>query len=179
MRIDPISSNQPPPDLAPLYDAVRSALGTVPMLMQVIGNSPAALEGYLGLNGALGKGALSAAVRERIALAVAETNGCGYCLAAHCALGQQAGLDAAEIERARRGTASESKAAAAVTLAREILAERGAVPESGLIAAMGAGLEASEIVEVVAHVALNCFTNFINNLAETEVDFPAAPALSD
>jgi AhpD family alkylhydroperoxidase len=67
----------------PLLEGVRKQLGSVPNLFRVVANSPAALEGYLGLNGALAKGRLDAKTRERIALAVAEINGCGYCLSAH------------------------------------------------------------------------------------------------
>ena len=67
----------------PLLEAVNKQLGSVPNLFRLAANSPAALEGYLGMMGALAKGALPAATRERIALAVAEVNGCNYCLAAH------------------------------------------------------------------------------------------------
>ena len=72
----------------PLLQAVKKQLGMVPNLFRLVGNSPAALEGYLGLNGALAKGALEAPTRERIALAVAEVNGCDYCLSAHSYIGK-------------------------------------------------------------------------------------------
>lgn len=107
----------------------------------------------------------------------AQTNGCSYCLAAHCLLGQQAGLSPAEVERARRGTASEIKAATAVTLASALLSQRGHVSESDLAEARRGGLSDSDLVEVVAHVALNTLTNFLNEMAKTELNFPAAPVL--
>ena len=62
----------------PLLAAVQKQMGVVPNLMKLVGHSPAALEGYLSLNGALGKGKLSVQLRERIALTVAEYNGCDY-----------------------------------------------------------------------------------------------------
>ena len=84
-------------------------LGSVPNLFRLVSTSPAALEGYLSLSGALGKGDLPAATRERIALSVAEINGCSYCLSAHTYLGKHvAKLDDAEMEANRSGTSFSS-----------------------------------------------------------------------
>ena len=111
-------------------EAVNSLLGSVPNLFRIVANSPHTLEGYLGLNGALGKGSLDAQTRERIALAVAEINGCNYCLAAHQYLGSNlARLSAAEIEAKRRGTSGDEKAAIAVSFAVKIKVEPGDVFE--------------------------------------------------
>src|SRR5271165_3488098 len=88
----------------PLLEAVKKQFGVAPNLFRLVSNSPAALESYLNLSGALSKGALPAATRERIALAVAEINGCNYCLAAHTYLGKDlAKLDDAEIAANRAG----------------------------------------------------------------------------
>ena len=84
----PASIQAAPAASRPLLEAVQKQLGSVPNLFRIVGNSPAALEGYLGLNGALAKGALDARTRERIALVVAEANGCDYCLSAHTYLGK-------------------------------------------------------------------------------------------
>jgi uncharacterized peroxidase-related enzyme len=178
MRLSTIPTTTSDAQVAPLYAAVKSGLGMVPNLMQVLGSSPAALKGYLDLSGDLGKGRLPAAVRERVALAVAQANGCDYCLAAHTLLGAHAGLDAAEAQRARLGTAQDAFAAGAVALALAVVRTRGAVADADLAAARRAGLDDSAIVEVVAHVALNVLTNYLNNLAHTTIDFPAAPALA-
>src|SRR5882724_12756425 len=100
----PASIETSPAAAQPLLQAVEKQLGVVPNLFRLVGTSPAALEGYLGLNGALAKGALDARTRERIALAVAEVNGCGYCLAAHTYLGEKvAKLDVVEMMANRRG----------------------------------------------------------------------------
>ena len=85
----PATIDAAPAAAQPLLEVVGKQLGSVPNLFRVVANSPAALEGYLGLSGALGKGTLPAATRERIALAVAEINGCSYCLAAHSLSGQE------------------------------------------------------------------------------------------
>jgi AhpD family alkylhydroperoxidase len=65
-----------------LLDGVHKKLGVVPNMFRVIALSPAALEGFLGLKGALSR-TLDVRTRERIAIAVAERNGCDYCLSAH------------------------------------------------------------------------------------------------
>jgi uncharacterized peroxidase-related enzyme len=157
----------------PLLQAVKKQLGSVPNLFRMVSNSPAALEGYVGMFGALGKGALSAATGERIALAVAEFNGCGYCLSAHTYLGKNvAKLDDAEMIANRSGTSSDRKADAAVRFALKVTQLRGHVSESDFQAVRAAGYTDAEIVEIVQHVALNTWTNYINEVAKTEIDFP-------
>jgi len=155
-----------------LFTAVQGKLGFVPNMMRVLGNSPAALEGYLNLSGALAGGVLAPKLREQIALAVAEINGCGYCLSAHTLLGGKAGLTADEILTARNSAATDSKSDAAIKLARAVTLQRGIVADSDLQAARNASLNDAEIIEVVQHVALNILTNYTNNVAQTVIDFP-------
>ncbi|SER16184.1 uncharacterized peroxidase-related enzyme [Nitrosomonas sp. Nm51] len=169
----PASINDAPQASKDALEAVNKQLGSVPNLFRIVANSPQTLEGYLGLNGALGKGALSAQTRERIALAVAQINGCNYCLAAHSYLGANlARLNRAEIEAARRGTSSNAKAAAAVEFAVKIAGNRGAVSDGDLQAVRDAGYSDAEIVEIIGNVALNTLTNYINEVLGTEIDFP-------
>ena len=124
-RIAMPAQDQTPAASLPLLAAVNKQLGVVPNLMKVVGNSPAALEGYLSLSGALGKGTIGAKTGERIALAVAELNRCDYCLAAHSYLGSNlAKLDDTEIDANRRGKSSDAKAAAAVQIGRASCRER-------------------------------------------------------
>ena len=156
-----------------LLNGVKAQLGLVPNLFRVLANSPAALGGYLGLNGALAKGALDARTRERIALAVAEVNGCGYCLAAHTFIGTNlAKLDAAEIAANRAGRSNDAKADAAVRFAVAVTEARGHVGDEALAAVRAAGWSDAEILEITVHVALNTLTNYVNEVAGTEVDFP-------
>ena len=154
-------------------EAVKQQLGSVPNLFRVVANSPAALQGYLGLNGALAKGALDAKTRERIALAVAEINGCNYCLSAHTYLGKTvAKLDDAEIAANRNGASNDPKADAAVRFAAKIVSARGHVSDAGLAAVKRAGFDDAQVIEIVLHVALNTLTNYVNEVAGTEIDFP-------
>lgn len=160
----------------PLLGAVEKQLGSVPNLFRLVALSPAALEGYLGLNGALSK-ALDAKTRERIALAVAETNGCDYCLSAHTYLGLNlAKLTAEDVALARKGGSADAKAAAAVAFAKKAAETRGKVSDADLAAVRAAGYSDAEIIEIVGHVALNFLTNLVNNVARTDIDFPAVRA---
>lgn len=161
----------------PLLEAVRKQIGSVPNLFRLVAQSPASLEGYLGLNGALGKGALPAATRERIALAVAEINGCSYCLSAHAHIGRTfAHLDDAEIAANRAGGSNDPKADAAVRFAAKVARERGHVSETDLAALKLAGYSDAQAIEVVLHVALNTWTNYVNEVFKTDIDFPLVSA---
>ena len=160
-----------------LLEAVKKQLGIVPNIFRMVANSPAALEGYVGLLGALGKGALPAATHERIALAVAELNGCDYCLSAHTYLGKNvAKLDDAEMTANRSGASNDVKADAAVRFASKVLRQRGHVSDEDVHAVKSAGYTDAQIVEIVQHVALNTWTNYVNSVARTEIDFPVVAA---
>lgn len=160
----------------PLLDAVEKQLGVVPNLFRLIGNSPAALEGYLGLNGALGR-TLDAKTRERIALAIAQANGCDYCLSAHTYLGLNlAKIDDTEIALNRAGHSGDAKADAAVVFARKVLDTRGRVSDADLAEVRLAGFTEAQVIEIVAAVAVNVLTNYVNNVADTDIDFPVVLA---
>jgi uncharacterized peroxidase-related enzyme len=161
----------------PLLDAVVKQLGSAPNMFRLIATSPAALEGYLSMSGALGKGALPAATRERIAIAVAEVNGCDYCLSAHSYLGKNlAKLDDAEMTANRSGASNDPKADAAVRFAAKVARERGHIGDAGFAAIKLAGYSDVQIIEIVQHVALNSWTNYFNNVFQTEIDFPVVTA---
>lgn len=156
----------------PLLDAVEKQLGVVPNLFRLVGLSPAALTGMLGLSGALAR-TLDVKTRERIALAVAQVNGCDYCLSAHTYLGLNlAKIDGAEIALNRAGASSDPRAHAAVRFAARVAELRGKVPDADLEAVKAAGFTDAQIIEIVALVAENVLTNFVNNVAETDIDFP-------
>ena len=173
----PASIDESPAASQPLLRAVEKLLGSVPNMFRLVGNSPATLEGYLGLNGALGKGSLSPATRERIALAVANYNGCDYCNSAHTYLAKNlAKLDDVEIAANRAGRSNDVKADAAVRFALNVARNRGQVGSADLETVRAAGYSDAEVVEIVAHVALNTLTNYLNEVFATDVDFPHVSA---
>jgi uncharacterized peroxidase-related enzyme len=161
-----------------LLAAVKSKLGLVPNMTRAMANSPAVLEGYLQFSGALHKSSLPARLREQISLAVSQANGCDYCLAAHSAIGKAVGLTAEQVRDSRLGTAVDPKADALIRFALEVLETRGRVNDAALTEVRAAGFDDGAIAEVVAHVALDLFTNYFNNVVATDVDFPKAPALT-
>lgn len=165
------------PASRPLLAAVEQELGIVPNLMRLVGHSPAALQGYLALNGALARGRLDARLRERIALAVAESNGCSYCLSAHTYLALNvARLSSDEIDAARDFRSTDARAGAALRFARRVAELQGRVSDVDLEALKNAGFDEAETIEIVATVALNVLTNYVNNVAQTDIDFPAVSA---
>jgi uncharacterized peroxidase-related enzyme len=173
----PATADSAPAASRPLLETVKRQLGAVPNLFRLAANSPAALEGYLALSAALAKGALEPATRERIALAVAQVNGCDYCLSAHTYLAKNlAKLDEAEIAANRKGSSSDRKADAAVRFAAAVARHRGDVRDEELAAVKRAGYDDAQIVEIVLHVALNTWTNYLNIVAGTEIDFPVVRA---
>lgn len=161
-----------------LFNAIQNKLGVVPNMMRTMGNSPALLEGYLNLSGALSHGALGAKTGELLALAISENNSCDYCVAAHTYIGEKlVHIDASTIENARRGNSADAKTEAAFKFATTLLAKKGLVNDTDVEAVKTAGFTDGEIGEIVGHVALNILTNYFNNTADTEVDFPTAKAL--
>jgi uncharacterized peroxidase-related enzyme len=160
----------------PILDAVHKQLGVVPNMFRLIAQSPAALQGFAANNGALNR-TLDVKTRERIALAVAQVNGCDYCLSAHSYLGLNlAKITPEEIALNRRGTSGDAKANAAVVFAAKIVRERGHIGDADVQAVRDAGFTDGQIVEILAVTAENIFTNLLNIVADTDIDFPVVRA---
>jgi uncharacterized peroxidase-related enzyme len=171
-RIEPVDPANTEAKTRDLLETVRKTLGLVPNLFRTAARSPAALEGLVVLNGAVARGGFRSSIRESIALAVAEANGCDYCLSAHSALGKGAGLSDEAIEKARAATALDGKTAAILDLARALVQNRGRISDSALNEVRQAGVTDEEVMEVIANVVVNIFTNYVNIVAGTAIDFP-------
>jgi uncharacterized peroxidase-related enzyme len=154
-----------------LLSAVQAKLGLTPNMTRVMANSPAVLEGYLNLSGALGN-TLNAKLREQIALVIAEANGCEYCLSAHSAIGKMVGLNEGEIALSRNAESNDPRIISALRFARAVNNNRGKVTDLEVEAVRASGFSDAEIAEIIAHVALNVLTNFFNNATHPTVDFP-------
>jgi len=156
-----------------LFNLIAAKLGMVPNMMRTMGNSPAALGGYLNLSGALAGGKISAKLGELIAIAVANANSCGYCNSAHSFIGEKlAQIPQSEIIAARSGKSSDPKTQAALSLSLSVLGNKGRVPASEISLAKAAGFDDGAIAEIICHVGLNVLTNYFNNAAAVEIDFP-------
>jgi uncharacterized peroxidase-related enzyme len=171
-RITALSSSSASAAAKSLLEATHAKIGMVPNLYSTLAHSPAALTGYLQQTEALSGGVLAPTLREQLALVTAGVNGCDYCASAHTLMGKGAGLSAAETDKNLSGLATDAKAQAALDFAKAILQSRGHVTDGQLQSVRGAGFSEAEIVEIVAHVAVNTLTNYLNNVAETVIDFP-------
>ncbi len=177
-RIEEIAPEKATDKAKELLDAVHHKLGLVPNMTRAMATAPVVLDAYVHFSGSLGKGKLPAKTREQIALAISEVNHCDYCLAAHSTIGKMVGLSPDQIRESRVGTAADSKTDVLLRFARKVLETRGRVSDNDLQEVRSAGFDDGAIAEVVANVALNVFTNFFNNVAETDIDFPKAEPLA-
>lgn len=155
-----------------LLDAIQSQLGTVPNFLKIFANSPVALRAFLGLHGVANAGSLDALTRERIALTLAQQNGCEYCVSAHTAIGRKTGLTGDEMAAARAGTSEDAQAAVAVKFARSLMDNKGEITSLELAEMRGAGYSESDIVEVITHVGMNFLTNILGKASRVDIDFP-------
>lgn len=171
-RFAPTTIDAAPDASKPLLDAVQSKLGRVPNIYGTMAHAPAVLKFALEGSGILGESSLSPALREQIALAVAGANQCAYCAAAHTAIGKMNGLSDDQTTAALKAEADDAKAQAAVTLAKQLIEREGFVTDEQVAAFKAAGFGDAEVMEVVAVVAFNVFTNYFNHVADTAVDFP-------
>lgn len=171
-HVNLIEPNHTTPDRAAVLSQIRQAFGTVPNMFRAVANSPAALKSMWGSFGALGGGTLPAKLGEQIAVAVADRNHCEYCLAAHTALGRKAGATAEEMAAAQAGHATDERTAEALRFALKMVEQRGQVDGDDVRRLRAVGFSEEGIVEIVAHVALNLFTNYVNVALNVPVDFP-------
>ena len=155
-----------------VLDQIHGAFGATPNMFRAVANSPAALQSMWAAFGALGGGVIGAALGEQIAVAVANRNACDYCLAAHTALGRKAGVSGDDLAAAQSGESADPRTAAVLRFALKLVNERGQVDATDGQALRDHGWSDEHIVEIVAHVALNLFTNYVNVALAVPVDFP-------
>ncbi len=172
-RVPLIDRAQTTADRQVVLDEIHAAFGATPAMFRAVANSPAALRSMWGSFKALGAGSLSARLGEQIAVAVADRNACAYCLAAHTVLGQKAGASASDMAAAQAGESSDPKTRAALRFALKVVDARGQADAADVQALRDAGFGDEAVVEILAHVALNLFTNYINIALDVPLDFPA------
>ncbi|MCE4557758.1 carboxymuconolactone decarboxylase family protein [Roseateles cellulosilyticus] len=171
-RVPLLAAADAPEASRPSLDAIHGAFGATPNMFRAVANSPAALQAMWAFFGALGGGSIPAKLGEQIAVAVADRNACEYCLAAHTALGRKAGATQAEMSAAQAGESADPGTAAALRFALRLVEQRGQVSAGDVTALRAAGFADGQIVEILAHVALNLFTNYVNVAFAVPVDFP-------
>ncbi|MBC7706119.1 MAG: carboxymuconolactone decarboxylase family protein [Rhodoferax sp.] len=171
-RILPVQQNNTPPMSAPILDMVKRKIGRVPNLVRTLAHSPAALKFYLSQTEALAAGTLNIKLREQIALTVAGINSCDYCASTHTFIGRSRGIDSDELADNLMGISNDLKTQVALDFTRQILTMKGHVDDETLTALKSVGFIDAEIVEIIAHVGMNIFTNYFNHVAKAAIDFP-------
>lgn len=171
-RLQPVDPSTATGKAKDLLDGVKGKLGIVPNMTKVMATSPVVLQAYLGFSGALAGGLLDAKTREQLALLISQQNHCDYCLSAHTAIGKMVGLNHDQIVASREGNGSSPKTTVALTFAKQVLDTKGQIAEADIAAARAAGFSDGEISEIIAHVALNVFTNYFNIATDVDIDFP-------
>jgi uncharacterized peroxidase-related enzyme len=171
-RIDAIDPDTTIGAVKILLDGVKRKLGFVPNLMRTLAASPATLDAFLNLSDRLGRGILGPKLREQIALTVAYSNSCRYCLAAHTAIGGRLGLTPAQLEAAYTADSTDPRIAAVLHFAQQLVEHKGHLSDEEVAKVRAAGYGDAEIAEIVGQVALCIFANYFNTVAQTDVDFP-------
>ena len=171
-RIELLTAATAPAASQPVLAQIEGAFGATPNMFRAVSNSPAALKSMWGSFGALGAGTLDAKLGEQIAVAIADANGCEYCLAAHTALGRKAGATSADMSAAQAGQSDDPKTAAALRFASRVVEHRAHIAADDVKALHAAGFDDGEVMEIMAHIALNLFTNYVNVAFAVPLDFP-------
>ncbi|MGH7535022.1 MAG: carboxymuconolactone decarboxylase family protein [Gemmatimonadales bacterium] len=170
-HLTPHTLSSAPQRSRPHLEAVEKSLGFIPNLFATLAESPATLEGYLALDGAYGRGALSAAERQLVLIAASTENDCGYCVAAHSTIAGLVKVPPAILAAVRNEEqVSDPKLEALVRLTRALVRERGRVPESDIEAFLRAGYDQEQLLEVIVGVGLKTIANYVNHIAETPLD---------
>lgn len=160
-----------------LLNDVQQAFGIIPNSVKVMANSPAVLESFVAFSQAMGRAGIGEKLHSQVKLTTSETNACDYCTSLLTAVGPAAGLTADDILSSRSASAADDRTDTALKFAEAVLESRGKVGGAELDKVRAVGFSDAEIVEIIASVVLGCFTNFLNNVAETTLDTPQAEPL--
>lgn len=176
-RTRPLDKNKATPHVKEIFGQIESKLGKIPNIFLHLGNSEAALKGFMDLSDAAGRTSLDPRLREKIALTVGQTNNCNYCLSAHTAIAKGFGLQESDILEARQSHTADPKSQAILQFAKTVVEKRGLVDEKNISDLKAAGVDDKEITEIILVIMVNMFTNYFNHITDPVIDFPVAPEL--
>ncbi len=176
-RVKPVSVDAAPLQIKPIFEQFKKKMGRVPNIFLNMGNSLPTLNAFVALSELADKTSLSPEIKTKLALTVAQTNHCNYCLSAHSAIAKSIGLQEQDILNARKAEAEEMKTQAILKFAKAVVEKRGEVSDQEMSSLKTAGATDQEICEIVLVITLNTFTNYFNNVVKTDIDFPLASKL--
>ena len=176
-HLEILTQEQVGPEVQEIFQGLKKKIGMIPNVYKLFANSPVAFKAFLEMEKTLEGGFFSPKEIQAIELMVSQVNECHYCLAAHTALGKMAGFSEQETLDLRSASIDDEKLRALTALAREITIQRGRPDDEYINDFFGAGYGKQALVELVAFVSIMNFSNFINNIAHTSIDFPLAKEL--
>lgn len=161
---------------ADIFASIKKSVGKIPNAYLTIGgHSPAALQQALAHNAMLQKSSLSAKELEAINLSVSEATGCDYCLAAHSMMAKKAGFSRVQIGELRRAEYADDTHLDTLTkFTQKLVTTAGTLPETDVSALREAGFNDRQVIEIISAVSAILFTNMVNRVNDTVVDFPQA-----
>jgi len=177
--LDVLKEEQTPPEVQEIFRGLKKKIGMVPNLYKVEANSPVAFKAFLDLGSRLEGGFFSPKEVQAIYLATSQSNECTYCLAAHTALGKMAGFSEEETLELRTATIQDEKLRALTGLAKEITQTKGHPGQERINEFFRAGYGQQALVELVGMIAFKTFSNYLNHIADTPIDFPEARDLQE
>jgi uncharacterized peroxidase-related enzyme len=159
---------------AELFASLKRSIGKVPNLYATIGtNAPAVLAHTLQTSALLKQSELTAAELEAINLTISQLTGCDYCLAAHTLTAKHAGYSVEQTVELRHGSFPENnRIDALLTFVRTVHGSTGTLPSAAVEAVRAAGYSDRQIIEALQAVSAILFTNMVNRVNDTTLDFP-------
>ena len=162
----------PEASAAKILDDLKKSIGRVPNIYKIMAHSPAVLTGYTAFSDNLKNGSLNAQDQQHIALVVAGYDKCVYCASAHTLMAHKAGISSEEATNNIHNKSDSSSTSTLLNFCTAILQTKGKVSDQDMAEIRNAGFSDTQIVEIVANVCANIFTNYFNHVVATDVDFP-------
>jgi uncharacterized peroxidase-related enzyme len=177
-RVNAVTPDKADQEVKEIYGQLEKKMGKVFNIFLNMGNSPAVLKSFIALDEAVNQTSLNPKLREQIALVVAQTNQCNYCLSAHTAISKGKGLADQEIIQARHGQAKDPKSQAILKFAKSVVDKKGKVNNQDIASLKAAGINDKELVDIILVIIINIFTNYFNNITDPQIDFALAPEIN-
>ncbi|MDA7977449.1 MAG: peroxidase-related enzyme [Pirellulales bacterium] len=178
-RLHPIDLESAPRATQKLMANVEEQLGMVPNFIATMAHSTSVAQAYLGLGNALDQCELSQELREQVALTVSQVNGCDYCVASHSAVARSIGLTEDAVRDARNSDSPDQHLETVLRFARQVIEKRGNVSEDDLEDLRSAGCDDPAVIEILGQIVFVTFANYLNNVAQTDIDFPSVPVIDN
>ena len=176
-RVSPVAVEKAPAAVKPTFDVIQKKMGRVYNMFRNMANSPETLNAFLQLNEMCDRTSLPKNLRAEIALVVAQTNNCNYCLSAHSQIAKLFGINDQDILWARKGQSQDNKWQAILRFAKAVVEKHASVSDQQVQELKNSGVSDKELCEIMLVINLNMFTNYFNKVTNTENDFPPAPSI--